>query len=77
MLCLAANILPLTRSTGAELGRLPVKNVREMLRVNAQQIQPSFGPLIIKAQAKEIEAELASSSRCPLAPQFQSANPVI
>ena len=36
------------------------ENVREMLRVNAQQIQPSFGPLIIKAQAKEIEAELAS-----------------
>ena len=48
---LGHRVKPITRS-----------NVREMLRVNAQKIRPSFGPLIyprIKARMKEIESALA------------------
>ena len=41
--------------------RLTGENVRQMLRVNAQRIRPSFGPVIMpmfEARKKEIEAEL-------------------
>ena len=41
--------------------RLTGENVRQMLRVNAQRIRPSFGPVImpmVEARKKEIEAEL-------------------
>ena len=41
--------------------RLTGENIRQMLRVNAQRIRPSFGPVIMpmfETRKKEIEAEL-------------------
>jgi hypothetical protein len=46
--------------------RLTGGNVRQMLRVNAQRIRPSFGPVIMpmfEARKKEIEAELENPRR--------------